>query len=280
MYLAVSKNDNPHTRKGYLNTIIFWCVTVESCWFQDVIYCSNLVYYITTNCSCCRRNDEPAVVRIIKEATPLFPFNLIFRRTLVVHLLYFPEHEDALQMPGTAMSVEDNHLVLQYSGRLGGRPSTGATNHLRRNLDCVVIAHKPSGGKGFTCNPRVTVADVYGQHNDGGSAAPVLPLMSQIPFPGADMDLPDRALQFLINRWLVLVAHRSICYNFQKSRKECRKGFRSRALQECCGNRIKLSTTYCCELGRVEAFVSAHSAYTRFKQMIYSTINTYIHMAH
>eukprot|EP00904_Undaria_pinnatifida_P005462 jgi/Undpi1/2045/HiC_scaffold_12.g05431.m1 len=108
---------------------------------------------------------------------------------------------DAVQQPGTAMSVEENYLVLQYSGRLGGRPSTSATSHLRRSLDCVVLAHNSSSGKAFTCNTRVTVDDVYGQHNLGGPAAPVLPLMSQVPFPGADTDFPERTLQFLINRF-------------------------------------------------------------------------------
>lgn len=98
------------------------------------------------------------------------------------------------------MSVEDNHLLLQYSGRSGGRPAIGATNHLRRNVDCVLIAHNAASGKAFTCNSRVTVDDVYGQHNNGGPAPAVLPLMSAIPFAGADTDIPDRALQFLINR--------------------------------------------------------------------------------
>lgn len=131
------------------------------------------------------------------------PFPLIFHIFPSFAFLCFAVHEDAVQQPGTAMSVEENYLVLQYSGRLGGRPSTSATSRLRRSLDCVVLAHNSSSGKAFTCNTRVTVDDVYGQHNLGGPAAPVLPLMSQVPFPGADTDFPERALQFLINRWVL-----------------------------------------------------------------------------
>ena len=98
------------------------------------------------------------------------------------------------------MSVEENHILLQYAGKLGGRPAAGAVHHVRRDIDCVLIAHNTGSGKDFTCNTRVTVDDVYGQHNNGGPAPTVLPLMSGIPFGGANTYIPERALQFLINR--------------------------------------------------------------------------------
>lgn len=92
-----------------------------------------------------------------------------------------------------ATVVEDKYLLLQYATKQTGRPAKGSTNHLRGNVDCIVISHnRATDGEGLTCNPPVAVDDVYGRDNNSGPIPTALPIMSNVPHAGADTDTPDR----------------------------------------------------------------------------------------
>lgn len=98
--------------------------------------------------------------------------------------------------------VEDHPLMLHYSKRVGGRPAVRTENHLKNNLDMVVLLHNEEAS--FTCNKRVTVEDTFGF---GTHASPSVQLMTDLENEGAATDLGMRPLHFLINRYVHCMMH-------------------------------------------------------------------------
>lgn len=103
------------------------------------------------------------------------------------------------------MLVEDYMFLLKYETRGGGRPSEAARDHLKFQVDGILLAHvKPSAQarSTFTCNTSVTVDDVYGSGTIAAGAAPpsALAVMTGLSYEGAGIDIPTRAITFLINR--------------------------------------------------------------------------------
>ena len=84
-----------------------------------------------------------------------------------------------------------------------GRPAAGTQNHLKGNVDMVLLAH--TAGSVFTCNKRITVDDTFGHGNDASLS--VLSCMYDLEYEGGATDLPMRALHFLINRSANSVTH-------------------------------------------------------------------------
>ena len=77
-----------------------------------------------------------------------------------------------------------------------GRPAAGTQNHLKGNIDMVLLAH--TAGTAFTCNKRVTVDDTFGYGADASLS--VVQAMYDLEYEGAGTDIPMKTLHFLINR--------------------------------------------------------------------------------
>lgn len=100
------------------------------------------------------------------------------------------------------LEAEDQHLLLHYHGLKAGRVRHQARNHVRRQVDAVILAHPTDNNDevvDFACNPNVTVSDVFGLSTSGKE--PALPVMADIPVSESlRCDLPPICLQFLVNR--------------------------------------------------------------------------------
>ncbi|CAN0040567.1 unnamed protein product, partial [Choristocarpus tenellus] len=77
------------------------------------------------------------------------------------------------------------------------RPLAGTDNHLRCCQDMILLTH--NDGTEFTCNKRVTVDDIFGHGSD--ASPPALQTMCDVEYQGAAMDIPMRALHFIVNRY-------------------------------------------------------------------------------
>lgn len=106
---------------------------------------------------------------------------------------------------GTALDVEPDPVVIQYATRGGGRPSSTSSIHMQHNIDLICIAHNSSQNCLPYVNTRVTTEDISGASPSPGatssSACRTYQFMGEVPYPGADTDIPNRALTFLINRY-------------------------------------------------------------------------------
>lgn len=92
-------------------------------------------------------------------------------------------------------------LVLNYKSRGGGRPSAAGRDDLKATNGCVMLAHFPpaEGRPGYTCNKRVTPADIHGHGGSvdatGAPSSPVaLSIMSDLTYEGANVDIPEEGL--------------------------------------------------------------------------------------
>ena len=110
----------------------------------------------------------------------------------------YPLDSEALTATQLGLVVEEEMLVLTYKTRGGGRRAAGTENHLRYTADAIMLAHNGGTELGFTCNKRVTVDDIYGHGSD--PSPPALAVMSDLDYPGAGIDIPPRAVNYLVNR--------------------------------------------------------------------------------
>lgn len=144
-----------------------------------------------------------------------FLFALLFFVSNKLLLFLYPSGLDsaclqaALTTDLTGLRVEESVLVLNYKSRGGGRPSTAGRDDLKGTNGCLMLAHLPpvEGRPGYTCNKRVTPADIHGHGSSvdatGAPSSPVaLSIMSDLTYEGANVDIPRRALTFLINRFV------------------------------------------------------------------------------
>lgn len=130
----------------------------------------------------------------------------------------FPD-SDALTQKGMRMHIEEFMLTMQYKTTSGGRPSASSADHLRHSQEAIMLVHlAPSGSKsqrreGFTVNTRVTTMDVYGSDAASSSATSASAIFD-VPYEGKDVDIPGKAMSFLINRYCshtCFVSQRNFC---------------------------------------------------------------------
>lgn len=99
--------------------------------------------------------------------------------------------------------VEEYPILLSYSKRGGGRPAAGTEKHAKMSYDMMLLVH--GAGADFTCNKRVTTDDTFGNSSD--SSPSLLQGMQDLPCESAGMDIPMRAMNFLINRCDIHMIH-------------------------------------------------------------------------
>ena len=95
-----------------------------------------------------------------------------------------------------ALKLEEEPLLITYETGGGRCPSNETRHHLRHTVDMILIGHVPSNDPP-TLNTKITMDDVYGIKRRPG---PLKQLMCGVTYPGAAVDIPTRAAQFLINR--------------------------------------------------------------------------------